>query len=435
MLQVCYFNSGGNIMRHKALISLIFITAVLFTGCRFAGEKPILDTTPTPALTPASIPIVTPASTPVPTDAPTAAPTPTIQAEPTATVTPASLPVTTGPQSDGYRKTAEDILSQMTLEEKVGQIFFVRCRKDQAIDDINTYHPGGYILFAEDFKDRTKKEAAEAVKGYQAASDIPLLIGVDEEGGTVNRVSKYPAFRKVPFKSPQELYQLGGFDLITSDTVEKAKLLKSLGINVNLAPVCDVSTDPKDFIYQRAFGKAAEETSEYVETVVNAMNSEGIGSTLKHFPGYGNNVDTHTGISIDNRSYDHFLKNDFLPFEAGIQAGAGSILVSHNVVTSMDKNYPASLSAKVHQILRTELGFQGVIMTDDLSMEAIKQYTNDQEAAVQAILAGNDLLIASDFDVQIPAVLEAVNNKTIPEDMIDEAVIRVLIWKLTLGLL
>jgi beta-N-acetylhexosaminidase len=156
---------------------------------------------------------------------------------------------------------------------------------------------------------------------------------------------------------------------------------------------------------------------------------------LKYFPGYGNNVDTHTGIATDNRSYDTFVKSDFLPFEAGIEAGAGSILVSHNIVTSMDKDYPASLSAKVHEILRKDLSFNGVIMTDDLSMEAITKYTGNQKAAVLAVTAGNDLLIATDFDVQIPAVIAAVKDGTISEDQIDEAVLHVLIWKLTLGII
>jgi len=275
----------------------------------------------------------------------------------------------------------------------------------------------------------------ETLKSYQKSSKIPLLIGVDEEGGVVNRVSKYTQFRSIPFHSPQSLYKEGGFDLVKSDTTEKSILLKSLGINVNLAPVCDVSTDSDDFIYNRSFGKNPTKTAEYVKTVVTEMNHQNIGSTLKHFPGYGNNVDTHTGISIDKKSYESFVENDFIPFQAGIEAGAGSILVSHNIVNCMDKTLPASLSPAIHEILRDELGFNGVIMTDDLAMDAIKEYTNDKEAAVFAITAGNDLIIATDFDVQIPAVIAAVNNKTITEDRINESVIRVLIWKLSLGII
>lgn len=360
------------------------------------------------------------------TPTPSKAPSPTKEPTPTPTQVPAAVT---------KEEKAQEILSDMTLEEKVGQMFFVRCIKEQALEDIETYHLGGYILFGDDFKEKTKNDIKTTLSGYQKKTKIPLLIGVDEEGGTVNRISRYPAFRKFPFKSPQDLYKEGGFDLITSDTKEKATLLKSLGINVNLAPVCDVSTASKDFINGRSFGKDAEKTSDYVKTVVTQMKKSGIGSTLKHFPGYGNNVDTHTGIAIDERSYDSFLNSDFLPFQTGIDAGADSILVSHNVVKSMDKDYPASLSKKVHEILRDELGFLGVIMTDDLSMDAIKDYTNDEEAAVLAISAGNDLVVATDYSVQIPAVITAIENGDLSEDRIDESVIRILLWKLDLGLI
>lgn len=323
----------------------------------------------------------------------------------------------------------------MNLSEKIGQLFFVRLRKSQAIEDIKNYKLGGYILFGEDFKDETKSSILELTTGYQSASAIPMFIGVDEEGGTVNRISKYPAFRITPFKSPMDLYNEGGFDLVRSDTLEKATLLLSLGINVNLAPVCDVSTNPKDFIYPRSFGKSAEDTSSYVKNVVDVMKKNKIGSTLKHFPGYGNNVDTHTGIAIDNRVFNTFETSDFLPFEAGIEAGADSILVSHNIVTCIDKDHPASLSPKVHELLRNYLGFTGVIMTDDLSMDAIKEYTGDNEAAVQALIAGNDLLIATNFEQQIPAVIAAVKDGTLSESRIDESVLRVLSWKYSLGIL
>jgi beta-N-acetylhexosaminidase len=123
------------------------------------------------------------------------------------------------------------------------------------------------------------------------------------------------------------------------------------------------------------------------------MKQNKLGSALTRFPGYGNNVDTHTGIAIDERDYNTFVTSDFLPFEAGIKAGVDSILVSHIILTSVDKEYPASLSPKVHEILRNALSFTGVIMTDDLSMEAIKEYSGDDAAAVHAILAGNDLLV------------------------------------------
>lgn len=354
---------------------------------------------------------------------------------PTATASPSFTPTDAPSTNSDNTQIAKEILEAMSLEEKVGQLFFVRCNNDTAVNDISTYHLGGMILFSENFEDKTKNEVIETISEYQSITKIPLLIGVDEEGGTVNRISKFSTFRAVPFKSPQELYKLGGFDLIISDTIEKADLLLSLGVNVNLAPVCDISTNPNNFIYNRSFGKKAKETSEYVRTVVSTMNSQEIGSTLKHFPGYGNNVDTHTEIAIDQRSLDTFMNNDFLPFEAGIDAGTGSILVSHTIVTCLDTKHPASLSPAVHNILRNDLSFQGVIMTDDLSMDAIKQYTNEETAGVLAVIAGNDLIIASDFNVQIPAVINAVKNHKIKEERINESVMRILLWKLSLGIL
>ena len=337
--------------------------------------------------------------------------------------------------SDPYETRARELLSGMTLEEKVGQMFFVRLRKASAVEDIKKYHLGGYILFGDDFKDETQTGIRDLIKSCQSASPIPMLIGVDEEGGTVCRVSKYTAFRSEPFKSPQDLYKQGGLEAIQADTKEKAELLLGLGINVNLAPVCDVSVNPDDFIYRRSFGREAGETADYVRTVVGEMKKDRIGSTLKHFPGYGSNGDTHTGAAVDTREYEQFVQSDFLPFEAGIEAGAGSILVSHNIVTSMDGKHPASLSPEVHHILRESLNFKGVIMTDDLSMDAIKKSTSDADAAVLAVTAGNNLLVATDFDIQIPAVLDALDKGTLKEGEIDASVIRILVWKLKLGIL
>lgn len=402
---------------------ILIIVVFILVGCKK------LDATNSSQITniPSSLTEKTVSTIPEITKAPEVTTAPPVTATPTI-LTPELIPT-------NNELKADEILDNMTLEEKVGQLFFVRSRDDLAISDIETYHLGGYVLFAKDFEGKSFEEVKDSVETIQETSKIPMLIGVDEEGGTVNRLSKYLQFRSAPFQSPQALFQQGGLDLILSDTTEKTLLLKSLGINVNLAPVCDVSTNPKDFIYSRSFGQNAKETAKYVKTVVTEMNRLNMGSTLKHFPGYGNNVDTHTGIAIDERTYETFVENDFIPFQAGIESGAGSILVSHNIVKCMDENLPASLSPSVHKILRNELDFGGVIMTDDLYMDAIKQYSNDEEAAILAIEAGNDLLIATDFDVQIPAVINAVKNNQITEERINESVMRVLLWKFNLGII
>lgn len=347
------------------------------------------------------------------------------------TVTPTQPPV----EMSESMQVAKSLMSAMTLEEKVAQMFFVRCPEENAKEVMKEYQFGGYLLFARDFEGETKESVTQNIVKYQENSKIAAFIGVDEEGGTVNRVSKYKAFRDKPFESPSVLYQKGGFDEIRKDTEEKTNLLLSLGININFAPVCDVPSSSEDFIYARAFGTDVEETSKYVTLVVETMQKMGIGSVLKHFPGYGNNVDTHTGIAYDKRDYETFQNIDFLPFKAGIDAGAPFVLVSHNIVECMDDKLPASLSESVHKVLRNQLGFQNLIITDDLSMDAITTYTGDQAAAVLAVEAGNDMLCCTNYKEQIAAVVSAVNNGRITEERIEESVLRILQAKYDMGII
>lgn len=328
-----------------------------------------------------------------------------------------------------YYEQAEELIKTMTLEEKVGQMFLVRYPKTGVIQEIKNENPGGYILFARDFENKTKETITQELNNNQANSKIKMLLGVDEEGGTVVRISKYKAFRSNKFLSPQELYKHGGLNAIVEDSKEKSVLLKSIGLNMNLAPVVDVSTSSSDFIYKRAYGKEAEETALYTKQVIQTMNEMEMISTMKHFPGYGNNVDTHTKIAIDKREYSTFETSDFIPFKAGIEEKSPTILVSHNIVECMDKEKPASLSKKVHEILRNELEFTGVILTDDLAMDAVKTYAQKGEAAVQAMIAGNDMIITSDFKTHKTEVIEAVENGEISEDTINEAVRRILALK------
>ena len=335
----------------------------------------------------------------------------------------------------------EDLLASMTTEEKVGQLFFVRCPESGAVEDISTYHLGGYLLFGRDFQDKTADDVIQTIRAYQSAAEadtgIALLIGVDEEGGTVVRVSSNPHLRGSKFQSPQKLLAAGGTEALVADAADKDALLKALGINVNLAPVADVSTDPADFIYDRTCGLDAAGTADCVAAVVGQMAADGMGSVLKHFPGYGNNVDTHTGIAVDQRSLESFRQSDFLPFAAGIDAGDGTaaVLVSHNILTAVDDSLPASLSPAVHDLLRTELSFPGVAMTDDLAMDAVAAYSEDGAVAVMALQAGNDLIITTDYRTQIPKAIEAVENGTVSMETVDTACRRVLEWKQSLGLL
>lgn len=359
------------------------------------------------------------------------------------------------PEPEPEPKTPEELeedtllalVEGMSLEEKAGQLFFVKVPVENALEDVATYHLGGYLLFGKDTRDKTANELIQDIASWQAQAvgydtGIPLLIGVDEEGGTVVRVSANPHIRSEKFSSPQRLLKRGEGELtyVREQTREKSILLKSLGFNVNLNPVADVSTNPGDFMYGRTTGGDESKAAAYVFAVVEVQSRQGLGSVLKHFPGYGNNRDTHNGIAVDERPMDTFWNQDFVPFQSGIDFErlyplGPAVLVSHNVVTCMDPDLPASLSPEVHRILREDLGFDGVVMTDDLAMGAVSAYAADGNAAVMSLQAGNDLVVTTDYRTQIPRVIQAVKDGALEESLIDQACLRVLRWKLELGLL
>lgn len=334
-----------------------------------------------------------------------------------------------------YTERAKEILAGMTLDSKVGQMFLIRCPEENQLSLIKDYLPGGFVLFERDFKNKSWQRVVGDIKSYQYTTKIPMFIAVDEEGGDVVRVSGFKEFRGFPFLSPQEIFLSDGFKGIELDAAEKSQLLRRLGINLNFAPVCDVVTSEDAFMYNRSFGMDAISTATYVKTVVNAMANNGMGSVLKHFPGYGNNKDTHVMSARDKRDIEELEKNDFVPFRAGINEGVAGIMVSHVIVESIDKNYPASLSVDVHKVLRNGLGYQGVIITDALDMKGVSDIKNDADVAVRAVKAGNDMLIVTNYRDQIKAVKEAVQNNEILMSVIDASVTRILSWKLMLGMI
>jgi len=340
-----------------------------------------------------------------------------------------TVPTETAAPEDPLRT----ILDGMTLEEKVGQLFLARCRKETGTEDIAAYHPGGYVLFGRDFDDETPDSLRTQLESYQSTAKIPMLMAVDEEGGTVCRVSSHPAFRAEKYPAPREAYAMGGMAVALSVEWDKAYLLNSLGLNVNLAPVCDISQTPGAFMYARSLGEDPQTTAEFITGTLERMAENGVGGVMKHFPGYGDNADTHTGSAVDNRSLEELENWDLIPFQAGINSGLGAVLVSHNIVTALDGERPASLSPAVMVYLRQNMGFSGVILTDDLSMGALEGYT-PEKAAVLALQAGATMLCSTDFDTQIPAVLEAVRNGRLSEQSVEDAVYKILTWKHSLGL-
>ena len=325
-----------------------------------------------------------------------------------------------------YYKKAYQKLKKMSQNEKISQILLVRYPEENQTEIIKKYQFGGYLFFAKDFKDKTKDDVIKMIANSNKVSKIPILTAVDEEGGIVVRVSRNKNLRSEAFPSPSELYKSGGFEKIKEDTIEKSNLLKSLGINLNLAPVVDVSTSSSDYMYKRSLQEDAKTTAKFSSIVIETSKESGVSYTLKHFPGYGNNIDTHSGSSIDTRTKEEIENNDILPFKSGIKSKAEAILFSHNIVTSMDKNNPASLSKTLHDYLRNDLNFSGVIITDDLDMGAVKNIENKN---VLSLLAGNDLLISTDYEESIKEIRNAIDNNTLDQETLDEHVLRVLAWK------
>lgn len=384
----------------------VFLCCLLLAGCA-SGSVPVSAATPT-------LPETLPTET-VPADVPT-------DPEPLSAVPAPVDPV-------------RQMISDMSLEQRVGQLFLARCNADTAAADIRQYHLGGLVLFGSDFENQTPDSMRQTIAAYQNSAEKPLLIAVDEEGGDVTRISQFPAFRDRRFSSLRKRYDQGGLEGVLAEEEEKCRLLSDLGINVNLGPVCDITTEPEAFMYSRSLGQDAQKTAEVTASTVNLMNAFSIGSVLKHFPGYGNNVDTHTGIAVDTRALSELEERDLVPFTAGIQAGCGAVMVGHIIVEALDRELPASLSPAVHRYLREELGFSGVIMTDDLVMQAITDQYGAGEAAVMAVLAGNDLLCSTEYAVQYQAVLQAVLDGRIDIDVLNSALRNVLEWKISLGLL
>ena len=330
-----------------------------------------------------------------------------------------------------YYQKAREILKSMSPNEKIAQMFFLRYNYQKVVEQINTKNNfGGYVLFSEDFVNHDKNSIKKELEKIQNALKIKLGLSVDEEGGKVVRISKYSKFRNEQFKSSQEYYKEGGIPKILEIEKEKRNLIKDLNLNINLAPVADYSSNSSSYIYNRTLGQNLSETEKYIGEVVKAANNDNFITCLKHFPGYGSNEDTHGKLVYDKREKSEFEETDFKPFIAGIKENVPMIMVSHNIIEKIDSKYPSSISAKIHKILREELNYTGIIITDDISMGAITQFVNQQSIGTIAILSGVDIIISSNQTQNYEEVVNDYENNLIDDEQIDNAVTRILAWKL-----
>lgn len=340
----------------------------------------------------------------------------------------------------------EDMIDMMTLHEKVCQLFFVQPEQFSQIEQVSRYSKklgraitrfpvGGIILFGRNI---TRKDIAGLNAGMQQAAldagGIGLFIGVDEEGGGVSRVAnslKLPEKQPAPGKtgSPDQAYESGR--VIGS-------YLSEYGFNLDFAPVADVRSDVGNAeITVRSYGSDPESVARMAVRFMEGLRGNGVIPVLKHFPGHGAvSGNTHSGSGVSQKTLKEWRETDFIPFIAGIEAGADVVMVSHQLAVAVDPDHPASLSAKVVGLLREELGFEGVIITDALRMDAVHDSYGTGEACVLALEAGADmLLLPYNFTNAYESVMQAVKDGRLTEERIDESLLRILSLKERYGLL
>jgi beta-N-acetylhexosaminidase len=348
---------------------------------------------------------------------------------------------------------AKDILKNMTLKEKVAQLFVVnfelldeskgcfyefRELTELMKENLKEYAVGGVIFFARNIE--TREQTIKFIEDLQKTSKYPLFISVDEEGGTVSRIASNSNMGTTVFPSMEEIgeYQDKEYAYNLGDTIGKE--IKELGFNLDFAPVADVKTNELNTeIGDRAFGSDGKLVSSMVKEVVKGLQNQGVSATLKHFPGHGDvSGDSHEGaVNVEN-DLARMRKIDFVPFVGGVKAGVDFIMVSHISISRITEDtVPATLSSIVMQdMIRTELGFDGPIITDAMNMKAITDKYSAGEAAVGAILAGADIiLMPNEFDEAYQAVLEAVEDNKISEERIEASVLKSLEVKIRRGLI
>ncbi len=326
-----------------------------------------------------------------------------------------------------------ELYNSMTLEQKVGQLILAYYDAETAAEIAETCHPAGFLLGSEDFAGKTVATMAQELSAYQTLDGIGLWLGTSEEGGTVVPVSGNSTYRSYPFSSSQRIYATQGIDGFDSDTKERCDLLTSMGLNLNLAPVINVSTDPSDEIYSRTLGQDSELTSQYVNDVVQASLASGVEPVLKYFPSYGTTQEN--GIRVDDRSKEEINETEVVTYHAGVDAGAQAVLLGHCIVNCLDSTAPASLSASVISQIRNNIGFDGVLIADDVNQEGLEEYCSGSlSPAVQAVVSGADLVIASDPVTVYQELYAAVQDGTLSQRRLMQAVVRTLTWKQSAGL-
>lgn len=348
---------------------------------------------------------------------------------------------------------SNEILQNMTLEEKIGQLFIVNfelldTRKGDSHaftkvtatmrEALKRYNVGGVILFSRNID--TPEQTTKFISKLQDFSKIPLFISVDEEGGEVARIAGNEQMNTTSFPTMQEVGAMGNEEYAYNMGKTIGSEIKALGFNLDFAPVCDVKTNELNTeIGNRSFGDDPKLVADMISQVVKGLQEENVISTLKHFPGQGSTaLDSHKGAVDVDSNITELRKGAFVPFKAGIKAGADMVMVSHLSISNVTgSTKPASMTELVlKDILRTELSFEGVIVTDAMNMKSVTDYYTSGQAAVNSIEAGADIiLMPENLDAAFNAVLHAVENGKLEEKKIDESVLRILELKIKRGII
>lgn len=327
----------------------------------------------------------------------------------------------------------ENRIAAMTLEQQVAQLFIVG--NYEGVDQ-NTYPVGGFIYFDSDLTsaEQTKNMLENAKENSQAMVGITAFTAVDEEGGTVTRVAGNPAFELEDPGNMADLGSTGDTALVKQTMEEMGFYLHQLGFNVDFAPVADVSTDiSNSSTNKRSFSSDPQTAAEMVKAAVEGLHAGGVCAAAKHFPGLGyTSVDSHEATTTTNRTLEEMYTSELIPFQSAIEANVEFIMVGHVTAPNVDSSgVPATMSSTlIDGVLREELGYDGIVVTDAMNMGAVVNLYGSGEAAVQAILAGADIiLMPADFYSAYGAVLDAVNNGTISQERLQESLRRILTVK------
>jgi beta-N-acetylhexosaminidase len=351
----------------------------------------------------------------------------------------ASSPSATHPQTPQLStSTANDPImlqvKQMNLDEKIGQMVMAGVDgyqiNEHARSLIKEYQVGGFILFGQNISSTKQTlDLVNSLKAANADSKAPLLLGIDNEGGRVSRMPN--EYVKIP--TSKLIGQANSSDLSYDIGQLLGQEVNALGLNLDFAPVLDINSNPNNqVIGDRSFGSDPQLVGKLGLATMQGIESQNVISVVKHFPGHGDtSVDSHIGLPIVYNGRDRLESFELVPFQQAISNHAEMVMVAHILLPKIDSRYPASLSPTlISDWLKGRLGFQGVVITDDLTMGAIVKHYDIGKAAVQSVKAGSDIvLVCHDYDKEVAvinALRQAARNGTIPAATIDNSVYKIL---------